>query len=129
MQSDVEAARLRKAAERVLEMEPGLRVTRNDPGPASWWDILARRLAELRDALDAAPSDDLGSAWRAAEEALPEGWVIWGLTRATKDDAPELDEHMVWAGSWRPSASVQVRGVGLTPTAALLALASRLKAR
>lgn len=74
----------------------------------------------------------LGAAWRRCETALPEGWVIEGLSwERGKDGAPSQafpDQWHARAFSWTPTARRIYGKPGPTPTAALNALAEKLEA-
>lgn len=78
-------------------------------------------------ALSAQPH--LDAAWGRAESALPSGWLIWSLARETVNGRRPSDVY------WRAVAGKEidayvdplvVAGVGLSPVAALDALAAAL---
>ena len=67
--------------------------------------------------------DSLDSAWAEAEAALPEGWELIGL-----DGIPEQENGAQWeAKSSGPRSDIDA--TGLTPAAALRALAAQLRKR
>ena len=68
---------------------------------------------------------DLGTAWRMAQAALPDGWVFKALTYWRDDDswqAQAMDRRMRNLDDFR-------HGSGPTPTEALVALAAALRER
>jgi hypothetical protein len=86
----------------------------------------AGRLAGFEEGLDTSDLD-LGAAWREVEEVLPEGWRL--AVQRTDEDFD------VWAATAVSPAFFDGEndddyrdGQAATPTAALLALAERLRA-
>ena len=71
----------------------------------------------------------LDAAWSAAEEALPEGWMIWSLARETDNGVRPAD--LAWRAIAGKEADDHIDpfvafATGSTPTAALRALAAVL---
>ena len=86
----------------------------------------ARAVANLGRLLD---EGDLGRAWAEAEAALPEGWAIDGLYRVVARTSLEREwEVIVHEDDWQ-GAEDNHHARGATPTAALRALAAKLRER
>jgi len=80
------------------------------------------------DAADAALADSLDAAWAEAEAALPDGWAILGLDHTAMMDQRWRAEAQSRIGpvvAWNRVRTVSAEG--LTPAAALRALAAKLR--
>jgi hypothetical protein len=98
-------------------------------GIKPWCERFAASLAALPES--PVPLDvDLGAAWREAEAALPEGWVIDGLARiyaaGTDANGSDVDAWSARAYYHGPRGGPVQVAVKETPAAALRALAARL---
>ena len=87
-------------------------------------------------ALRATDTPSLDAAWKAAEEALPEGWSLHGVRRGYVGAAATANGPAWSATAQLAGIGVEQRrhgtvpnktGTGPTPAAALLALAARLR--
>ena len=89
---------------------------------------MVRRAAALAwlDRERAKPS--LGAAWKAAEEALPEGWCDLSVYHYDPEPGDAHEPGHYGARTGDPANGAMTYGYGPTPAAALLALAARLAA-
>jgi hypothetical protein len=70
---------------------------------------------------------ELDAAWKEAEEALPEGWALWGVRwRSPNAKSRPKGQYEAWAGQIKEHRAGASGYSADTPAAALRALAAKL---